>query len=86
MCRLACSLYDYFFDDFTEEINNDVERIIQDWIKDDSKKNILYKSTGEERYPDFKLYKMITRKCKKETPDAQLEKKYLKNIFLLRKR
>ena len=86
LCRLACSLYDYFFDDFTEEINNDVERIIQDWIKDDSKKNILYKSTGEERYPDFKLYKMITRKCKKETPDAQLEKKVFKKYISSKKK
>ena len=86
LCRLACSLYDYFFDDFTEEISNDVERIIQDWIKDDSNKNILYKSNGEERYPDFKLYKMITRKCKKETPNAQLEKKVFKKYISSKKK
>ena len=49
-------LYDYFFDDYMRKKTN-VEKIIQDWIKDDSGKNILYKSNGEERYPDFKLYK-----------------------------
>ena len=75
LCRLACSLYDYFFDELTERKYNDVEKLIQDWIKDDNKKNILYKSNGEERYPDFKLYKMITRKCTKQTPNAQLIKK-----------
>ena len=41
---------------------------------DDNGKNILYKSNGEERYPDFKLYKMISRKCTKHTPEVQLER------------
>ena len=86
LCRLACSLYDYFFDEFTEKKNNDVEKIIQDWIKDDNKKNILYKSNGEERYPDFKLYKMITRKCTKQTPNAQLEKKIFKKYISSKKK
>ena len=33
LCRLACSLYDYFFDELTERKYNDVEKLIQDWIK-----------------------------------------------------
>ena len=36
------------------------------------KKNILYKKNGEERYPDFKLYKMIARTVHNHTPEAQL--------------
>jgi hypothetical protein len=40
---------------------------------DDNDKNILYKRTGEERYPNFKLYKMIARTVHKHTPQEQLE-------------
>ena len=35
-------------------------------------KNILYKRNGEERYPNFKLYKMIARTVHKHTPQEQL--------------
>ena len=78
LTRLACSLYDYFITD--EKITNPIARIINEWVQDDKGKNILYKSDGEERYPDFKLYKMITRKCTKHTPDAQLKTKFKKFI------
>jgi hypothetical protein len=37
--------------------------------------NILYKNNGQERYPDFKLYKMISRCVHNHTPQAQLERK-----------
>jgi hypothetical protein len=40
---------------------------------DDKEKNILYKKNGDERYPDFKLYKMITRLVHNHTPQKQLE-------------
>jgi hypothetical protein len=33
----------------------------------------LYKKSGEERYPNFKLYKMIARTVHKHTPEAQLK-------------
>ena len=36
--------------------------------------NILYKTNGSERYPDFKLYKMIARCVHKHTPQAQLDR------------
>ena len=38
-----------------------LKNIIDEWCEDDYGKNILYKSSGEERYPGFKLYKMIAR-------------------------
>ena len=48
---------------------------------------MVYKNNGVERYPDFKLYKMIARCVHNHTPQAQLERpefnKYLvfnKNI------
>jgi hypothetical protein len=83
LTRLACSLYDYFIPD---DITNPIARIINEWVQDDKGKNILYKSDGEERYPDFKLYKMITRKCTKHTPDAQLKKEVFKKFISSRKK
>jgi hypothetical protein len=35
---------------------------------------MLYKNNGVERYPDFKLYKMIARCVHHHTPQAQLER------------
>jgi isocitrate lyase len=39
---------------------------------DDKGKNILYTSSGEERYPNFKLYKMIARMVHAHTPENQM--------------
>ena len=74
MCRLACSLYDYFMDNEEDEdnIEDPVAKLIEEWIKDDKGRNILYKNNGEERYPDFKLYKMIARTVHKHTPDNEV--------------
>jgi hypothetical protein len=33
---------------------------------------VLYKKHGQERYPGFRLYKMIARTVKQHTPEAQL--------------
>ena len=52
----------------------DIEDLVKEWCTDDNNNNVLYKSNGKERYPGFKLYKMITRTVHKHTPDAQLEK------------
>ena len=35
---------------------------------------MLYKNNGTDRYPDFKLYKMIARCVHNHTPQAQLER------------
>ncbi len=93
LCRLACSIFDYVVDDFeiTKNIPNDCSplvKLIIEWCLDDNGINMLYKNNGVERYPDFKLYKMIARLVHNHTPQAQLERKefnkYLvtnKNIF-----
>lgn len=75
LCRLATSLYDFFIDDVSEEKNCKcpIAKLIIEWCYDDDNKNVLYKSSGLERYPDFKLYKMIARKVHKHTPQNQLE-------------
>ena len=76
LCRLGCSLFDFFVDDIVSMKRSKlspIERIIVDWCYDDNNKNILYKKSGEERYPEFKLYKMIARNVHKHTPEQQLE-------------
>lgn len=72
LCRLSCSMIDYFIDDICEinEVSNSspIKKLIMDWSFDDNGKNILYKSNNKERYPEFKLYKMITRKVHNHIP------------------
>ena len=78
LCRLACSIYDYFTQrgcyggSSSNTIINPVAALIAEWVTDDKGRNVLYKSSGEERYPDFKLYKMIARTVHKHIPSAQL--------------
>jgi hypothetical protein len=74
LCRLACSMLDFIIDDL-----NDLDKfktipiynLIISWIYDDSGNNILYKRNGEERYPDFKLYRMIARIVHNHLPEKQ---------------
>jgi hypothetical protein len=77
LCRLGCSIYDFIID---EEENpddfNDLQSVVSLWCKDDYNKNILYKKNGEERYPDFKLYKMIARTVHNHLPENQLKLPY----------
>lgn len=72
LCRLGCSLFDYFFQNVDESLEEDLsplEKLVVRWCTDGSGKNILYRSTGEERYPGFKLYKMISRKAAQLEPE-----------------
>jgi hypothetical protein len=79
LCRLACSIFDNVIDDFEEmkdinKIKDPIKRLIFEWCLDDKGINMLYKNNGVERYPDFKLYKMIARCVHNHTPQAQLER------------
>jgi hypothetical protein len=74
LCRLACSMVDFIVEDFRHI--DDYKKVpvydmILSWLYDDNNVNILYKKNGEERYPDFKLYKMIARLVHNHTPDKQ---------------
>ena len=85
LCRLACSIFDYIIDDFEEmndltKITDPIKRIIFEWCLDDKGINVLYKNNGVERYPDFKLYKMIARCVHNHTPQAQLERPQFDNF------
>jgi hypothetical protein len=78
LSRLGCSIFDYFIDNMGDVAkvckSNPIAKLIVEWVTDDQNRNILYKTNGEERYPDFKLYKMIARSVHKHTPQAQLAK------------
>lgn len=75
LCRLGCSIIDFIIDDL-----DDLEKfkkvpvydLIISWIYDDAGVNVLYKKNGEDRYPDFKLYKMIARIVHNHVPETQL--------------
>jgi len=85
LCRLACSMFDYFIPTHDVNINlksepvlkliasNPIIALINEWVSDDKGRNVLYKSSGKERYPDFKLYKMIARTVHAHVPAKQLE-------------
>jgi hypothetical protein len=86
LCRLACSIFDYIVEDFDSIKNlnecSPIVKLIVEWCIDDNGVNVLYKNNGVERYPDFKLYKMIARYVHKHTPAAQLERKeFSKYLF-----
>ena len=75
LCRLSCSMIDFIIDDIKQiqkfrEVP--VYDLIISWLYDDNGKNVLYKNNGEERYPDFKLYKMIARIVHNHIPDTQI--------------
>jgi hypothetical protein len=88
LCRLACSLFDYFFDDI-EEVKKETDMIallIADLCKDDKGRNMLYKNNGEERYPDFKLYKMIARSVHKHNPEDVIKHSLFEKYVVTRKK
>ena len=78
LCRLGCSLFDFFIDD-VDDVEAECKKsrlvaLIVYWITDDNGRNILYKQSGIDRYPDFKLYKMIARTVHNKVPSQQLLK------------
>jgi hypothetical protein len=76
LCRFACALFDYFIYDLrkVEKLckSDPIIRMVVKWTTDDKGRNVLYKSSGEERYPDFKLYKMISRSVHNHIPSKEI--------------
>jgi len=87
LCRLGCSIYDFILDYYESPDSkmSPIHKIITDWCNDDNNINILYKNNNEERYPDFKLYKMIARKVHNHIPSKVIEKKYFNQFIVGRK-
>ena len=73
LCRLGSSLFDFIMDiDDDEDSLDELQKTVLRWCKDDHGKNVLYKKNGQERYPSFKLYKMIARTVHNHVPQEQL--------------
>jgi hypothetical protein len=88
LCRLSCSIYDELVEDISVEhlVTAPIFRIILDWCKDDKGRNIMYKKNGDERYPDFKLYKMISRKVHNHLPLHVLRNPYFDKYKVTKKK
>ena len=90
LCRLACCLFDDFVDDIIELPyllkENKILSLIYTWLIDDKKRNILYKTNGEERYPEFKLYKMIARTIHGAVPSEQLNHELFADYVINKKK
>ena len=88
LCRLGCSLFDYFIDDLDniKKLKSPIKKIMVSWIFDDKNKNILYKNNGDERYPDFKLYKMIARSVHNHTPQKVLKNQLFEKYQIAKKK
>lgn len=88
LCRLACSIFDYMIDDMDsiKNINccDPIVKLIVEWCTDDNGINVLYKNNGAERYPEFKLYKMIARCVHNHTPNAQLDRPEFSKYVILK--
>jgi hypothetical protein len=77
LCRLACSMFDNLITNISDIQNlstlSPFKQLVARLCTDDKGLNVLYKRNHEERYPCFKLYKMISRTVHKHTPDLLLE-------------
>jgi len=81
LSRLGTSIYDFVIDNDDDENLDEFQRTIKRWCADDNGKNMLYKKNGDDRYPDFKLYKMISRTVHQHTPENQLKQPYFKQFL-----
>ena len=87
LCRLGCALFDFFIDDIEEvsKIKSPIKKIILNWCIDDKNRNILYKNNGEERYPEFKLYKMIARTVHNHIPLNEIQNTHFEKYLIPKK-
>ena len=89
LCRLGCSLLDFFMDELEESPKDPklaAKRVMAEWCVDDKGRNVLYKKDGEERYPNFKLYKMIARTVHNHLPLDELRKGYFERFVVPKKK
>jgi hypothetical protein len=76
LCRLGASIYDFVINDDDERNPKKMDifqKTIYRWCHDDNGKNVLYKSDGSERYPNFALYKMLSRTVNKWIPKVEIK-------------
>ena len=86
LCRLACSIFDFICDDINQiddyRNTTPVYDLIFSWLYDDKNRNILYKSNGDDKYPGFKLYKMISRIVHNHLPENQFSHKVFEKFHV----
>jgi len=83
LCRLACCIQEFLFSPNCNPKKLDsFQAIIHKWCLDDNGKNIMYKSNGEERYPGFDFYRMITLKVHHHIPSTQLKHPCFKKFIV----
>jgi hypothetical protein len=89
LCRLACSIIEQFIDSNEdvlktfkpESIDNPIFRLVSEWCLDDNNKSIIFRKNGDERFPDFQLYKMISKCVNNHVPKRQLERDLFKTFI-----
>ena len=75
-------MIDVFIPDPTHiTAQTDFAKLLIHLCMDDDGVHILYKKNGDERYPDFKLYKMIARKVHNHTPENVLGLEYFQKYI-----
>ncbi len=84
LCRLGCALYDML--DESKDKKTPIIKIMTNWCNDDKGRNILYKNNGDERYPEFKLYKMIARSVHNHIPSEVIKDEYFKKYQVPKKK
>jgi len=87
LCRLGCSVFDFIVEDLSiiNTIRSPIKKLMISWCYDDKNRNILYKSNGKERYPGFKLYKMIARTVHNYLPQNILNKDIFNKYIVSKK-
>ena len=87
LCRLGCCLFDLLIDDMDRlDEESDIVRLIVNWCYDDKGRNILYKKSGAERYPEFKLYKMIARTVHRCVPRDVFKDEFFEQYLVSKKK
>ena len=88
LCRLGCAMFDFLVDDINDikGIKSPIVRMIAEWCFDDKGRNIMYKNNGDERYPEFKLYKMIARTVHNHVPSDVLSDTFFDRYIVGRKK
>lgn len=69
---------------YTETVSG-IYNMMWEWLTDDEGKNVLRSPNGEERYPDFDLYRALAADVHKAIPKKQIERSIFANYKILAK-
>lgn len=62
------------------ETQSPIYNMLWEWLTDDDGKNVLRKPNGEERYPDFDLYRALASDVHRAIPKKQIERDLFKKF------